>query len=341
MNKTEKMIDNIRSISSRLLITEAVQRGISAKHLNPYKGGPSFLELEYKGHREFMCGQSSSLTNYAGFFIQKDKALTKEYLKRAGINVSPGAVFRKDEIDKALEFAKKIGYPVVVKPHDGGHGRDVIVGIKNKRELELKLATFFKKEEIVLLERMFSGTEYRIVATRTKFLAVANRVPANITGDGKSTIKELIQVKNSDPRRGDLKRTFLKEIHIDKEVRRTLEMKRLSLNSIPKAGRVIYLRNNSNLSTGGDSFDDTDKLHPEFKKIAVRAVRAIPGLAYGGVDLMTNKDISKKPTKGSYIIMEINASPGISMHHGPYEGKKRDVASGIIDIIFPETKKKK
>ena len=102
----------------------------------------------------------------------------------------------------------------------------------------------------------------------------------------------------------------------------------------------IYLRNESSVSTGGDSIDVTDLVHPDLKKIAIKAVRAIPGLAYAGVDLMTNKDISKKPTKNSYIVLEINSSPGIDIHHFPFKGKSRDVAKGIIDILFPETKGK-
>lgn len=102
----------------------------------------------------------------------------------------------------------------------------------------------------------------------------------------------------------------------------------------------IYLRKNSNLSTGGDSIDLTDETHPELKKIAVKAINAIPGLAYGGVDLMSSRDISKKPTKNSYIILEINSSPGISMHYDPIKGKTRDVAKDVIDLLFPETKDK-
>ncbi len=113
----------------------------------------------------------------------------------------------------------------------------------------------------------------------------------------------------------------------------------LKLSDVVPIGKNIYLRKNSNLSTGGDSIDFTDDVHRDFQKIVIKAVRAIPGLAYGGVDLMSNRDISEKPTKGSYIIVEINSSPGISLHYDPIKGKTRKVAKEAIDMLYPETKK--
>ncbi|MCK4525719.1 MAG: cyanophycin synthetase, partial [Candidatus Andersenbacteria bacterium] len=251
-----------------------------------------------------------------------------------------GKLFFKDDIRKISKFTDKIKYPIVVKPYDGTHGNLVFIGIRNKEDCEKAVKKILKENEYVLIEKMFIGTEYRIFATRNKFIAATNRVPANIIGDGIHTVRDLVNIKNSDPRRGDDYDKALIKIKIDKNLLNNLKKQKLKLSSIIKNKKIVYLRNTSNLSTGGDSVDVTDQIHPDIKKIAVKAVRAIPGLAYAGVDFMTNKDISKKPTKNSYIIIEINSSPMISMHHSPYQGKSRNVAKEIIDILFPETKRK-
>jgi len=176
------------------------------------------------------------------------------------------------------------------------------------------------------------------LATKRKVIGVINREPANVTGDGTHGIGELVEMKNRDPKRGDEHDSFLTKIKIDGTVIKKLSEQGLTPDSVPANGVKIYLRNNSNLSTGGDSVDYTDIIHPGYKKIAVRAVRAIPGLAYSGIDLMS-RDISEKPAPGSYIIIEMNSSPGLRSHHEPYSGKSRDAAKEIIDMLFPETKK--
>ena len=328
----------IKSTSSRLLIREAEERGISVEYLNSYREGPVFLELCYKDHDEFIFGQDSSASSHGSYLIQKDKALTSIFLKRAGISVAQGKVFKKEDCREIMGYCKEIGFPIVLKPWGGSHGRGVVIGIKNSRELAIEVERIFKIEKSIIAEKMFIGHEYRIIATRDKFLAAVNRIPANVEGDGISSIGKLIRIKNGDPRRGDSYGDPLLKIKIGKDVMLNLKQQKLSLNSIPEKGVRVLLLKNSNISTGGDSIDVTDKVHPDIQKIAIDAVRAIPGLGYGGVDFMTSRDISKKPSKNSYIIVEINSSPGFDIHHFPYEGESRDVASGIIDALFPETR---
>lgn len=339
MSKNNNILKNISSLSTALLVKEAMKRNVKVKHINNYQEGVVFLELSYKGHFEYIVGQSSSKTSYTAYYAQKNKALTKSLLSMAKINTAKGKLFFKDDIHKIPEFIDKIKYPIVAKPYNGIHGTMVFVGIDNKEDCKKAVKRILKENKYVLIEKMFVGTEYRIFVTRNKFIAATNRIPANVAGDGIHTIKELITIKNSDPRRGDDHQGALVKIKIDKDLLDILKKQKLKLSSIIKNKEIVYLRNNSNISTGGDSIDVTDQVHPDIKKIAIETVKAIPGLAYAGIDLMTNRDISKKPTKSSYIIIEINASAMISMHHFPYQGKPRDAAGGTIDVLFPETKK--
>lgn len=330
--------NTIRSLSPKLFAREALKRGIFARHINLHKTDAAFLELSYKNHREFIVGQRISKTSLAAYWILENKELTKYFLKKNKINVARGAAFRKEERPRIFNYCQKIGFPVVAKPIFGSHGKSVFVGIKNKKMLDAAMTDILKNNEHILIEKEFIGKEYRFTAARKKVLAVMYREPANIVGDGVHTIKELVKIKNKDPRRGEKYEKVLCKIKIDKIVKHNLAEQNLKFNSVLSKGQKIYLRKNSNLSTGGDSIDLMDAAHPELKKIAVKAINAIPGLAYGGVDLMSSRDISKKPSKNSYVILEVNSSPGISMHYNPIEGETRDVAKDVIDLLFPETK---
>lgn len=328
--------NSIKLLSSKLLAKEAVIRNITVQHLNPYQKGV-FLELNYKKHKEFIIDQRISKTSLSAYWILENKELTKHYLRRSKLSVAQGEVFQKKNKEEIFDYCKKIGFPVVAKPILGAHGRLVFIGIKNKKALKSAIGSIFRKEKYVLIEKEFIGKEYRFTATRKKVLAVMYREPANVVGDGVHTIGELIRIKNKDPRRGEEYEKVLCKIKIDKIVKRNLAEQNLKLNSVLSKGQKIYLRKNSNLSTGGDSIDLTDETHPELKKIAVKAINAIPGLAYGGVDLMSSRNISQKPANNSYVILEVNSSPGISMHYDPIEGETRDVAKDVIDLLFPET----
>ncbi len=329
--------EQFKHLSTYLIANEAISRGIDVKKM--VSEGPlanqSLLELNFNGHTEYVAGQRTSKTDVIAFWLQKNKYNAKLFFKRAGLSVAAGEVFSASDTKAIGEYAEKINYPVVVKKINGTHGDDVYVNISNKTELEAAVAKF---SDNVFIEEMFDGIEFRIFATREKFVAATRRVPANVIGDGVKTIEELVEEKNSDPRRSDGYTTGLKTIKLDSVVEAFLKKEGMDRKSIPAKGRQIFLRENSNLSTGGDSIDVTDLVHDDIKKIAVDAVRSIPGLAYAGVDFLTKTDISIAPSKDSYIIIEVNDSPMISMHHYPYEGIPRDAAGAIVDLMFPETK---
>ena len=339
MNKNNNILKKIRSSSTVLIAKEAMRRNIKVEHINNYQNNMSFLELSYKKHFEYIIGQSSSQTSDPACYAVKNKALAKSLLSRAKINVAKGKLFHKKNIDEIYKFIKEIGYPIVIKPIDSAHGNLVFIGLNNKKDCDRVINKIFQKKDFILVEKEFEGKEFRFIATTRKVFAVAYREPANIVGDGTHNIKELVKIKNSNSIRGEDCSSPLVKIKLDNITKRNLIEQNIKLDYILNKQEKIYLRKESNISTGGDSIDVTDLVHPELKKIAVEAVKAIPGLAYAGVDLMTNKDISKKPTKNSCIIIELNSSPGIDIHHFPYQGKPRNVAKGIIDILFPETKK--
>jgi len=327
--------------SSYLIGKAAEDRGIEVKKI--FKQGElskdDALQLDYKGHQEFVIYQVTSKNSNIAQRIQKNKALSKYVLRKAGIKVAKGSIFDHTEKDQIIKYCKEIKYPVVLKPLAGKHGTKVFIGINSDQKLEQALQQYGGKYRTVMVEKEFSGKEYRIFATNEKFVAATYRVPANVQGDGIHTIKELIQFKNKDPRRGSGHKKSLVKIRVDKQLVNFLDSQKKKLTTVLKKDEIIYLRKTSNLSTGGDSYDVTDIVHPEVKKLAVKIVQSVPGLAYSGIDYMT-KDISTAPTDRNYIIVELNGSPMISMHHIPYSGKERNVAGAIIDQLFPETVKK-
>ena len=337
--KNTKIPKSINMISSRILAKEAVKRGIKINHINNYQKEMAFLELSYKNHFEYILGSNISKTTVCATYAVENKSITKSLLTRAKISVAKGKLFNKKNINEVYEFIDRIKYPIVIKPFDGAHGDLVFIGIKNRIDFDEKVKKIFQNHNYVLVEKEFKGKEFRFIAGRNKIFAVAHREPANVVGDGTHTIRELIKIKNQDPRRGEGHIYPLTKIKIDNSIKQYLREQKREMENILPSGKKIYLRKNSNLSTGGDSIDVTDQVHPELKKIAVKTIRAIPGFAYGGIDIMSNKDISKKPTKNSYIIIELNPSPGLRMHHFPAIGKSRNVAKEIIDILFPETKR--
>jgi len=320
------------NIATRLFLNECRKRGIKTRPLCEDK----IFELIYQEHYEYLYAQFFSITPATARQICARKELTKAFLAKAGISVAKGDYFSIDQPDEALNFANN-RYPLVLKPSPGGHGEGVFANISDESFLEDAWSILSESGvKTVLLEEFFHGKEYRILATKKKVLGVVRRVPANVVGDGLSTISNLIKSKNSDPRRSDDTGDPVVKIFVDNTILSTLKEKKLALSSIPAEGERVFLRENSNISTGGESVDYTDKIDPSVKKIALKVINAIPGLPYAGIDFMT-KDITKKQKADDYIIVEVNSSPGIDLHHFPYKGKKRNVASQLLNLVFPET----
>lgn len=327
------------SNSSRLVIVEAEKHGVKWKIIP----GTQIVTLTYKGIERSYYHQLPSSTTAIAKYACNNKKITSNLLQQAGITVPRGFRIRResdgDFLDTVFEYLKK---PLVVKPSNGSWGDEVSVNITTKKKyleaIELAFSNSNKKHAGVIIEEMFAGNEYRILLSREKVIGILNRIPANVVGDGESSIKRLIATRNKEDIRGTKgsDKSHLK-ICIDKSLHDYLTEQGLNISTVPKKGKQIFVRKVSNVSQGGEAIDCTDIAHPSVIKIALKAIRTIPGLSFAGIDFMT-KDISKKQTKNSYVIIEINDTPGFDIHDYPYKGKNRHAAREFLYLIFPELK---
>lgn len=319
-----------------ILIEEAERRGISVELTIPKR----ICRFTYKKHQEFIGTYIKSQTTSLAKAICQKKDVTKIFLKEADLSMAVGEVFNKNQFRDAFKYFVSHN-PLVVKPSSAEGGNNVFTGVTKSTTFKKAWKSISLNSQKIILEQMFTGSEYRILATKGKVLAATLRIPAFVEGHLNNTIFELIQIKNCEERSVDIFRKKYnlppgQKIKIDSEVKRYLKKNKLSLTSRPKDGEMVYLRENSNISTGGTSVDCTDIVHPSIKRIALAAINSIPGLPYGGVDIMV-EDISKEAIPGKYAILEVNENPGLSIHHFPHVGQPRNVAKEIIDLAFPET----
>ncbi|HKK62026.1 MAG TPA: hypothetical protein VJ951_05670 [Bacteroidales bacterium] len=272
-------------------------------------------------------GTISDANSLIAFWISNDKWMTRQFLQRKGIHHAKGVLLTGDYQPAILD---SVGLPAVVKPADTDHGIAVSTNIQSRKELNAAIQNAFKFSEKVIVEEFFPGQEYRFLVIDFEVRAIACREPANVTGDGIATVRQLIDQKNEG--RGNDYRHPLLKINVDEEVKRHLKASSLSLESILKKGEKLYLRKNSNLSTGGDSIDVTDDIPDYYKEVAVQAARSA-GLKIAGIDIIIN-DLAKTPTPESYIVVELNAPAMLSMHDYPYIGKNRHVERYVLDSIL-------
>ena len=263
--------------------------------------------------------------------IACDKLLSKNILMDQCIPVAEG--YKVNNYIDLLFKAERIGYPVVLKPRFGNQGKGVVVNIKNQKELVNAYRTINKKFQNIMIEKYIHGKDYRVCVIGGKVVAVAQRIPPYIIGNGKNTIYELIKELNRDERRGDGHEKPLTKVKIDKELKNNINKEGYTLGDILPKGQKLELRHNANLSTGGVAIDCTDLICNETKEICERVAKAI-GIDICGIDICC-KDISK-PLNDNEGIMEVNAAPGIRMHQYPYKGKSRNVAKAIVDMMFKE-----
>lgn len=264
--------------------------------------------------------------------IGSDKALTKKWLLKAGISVPNGSLLTKEDMyEDIISYSRQLTYPLVLKPTTGNQGNGVIANIENEGALRDAIS-YLRTErgfENLILERHISGQEYRFFVIENNVIAVLNRIPANVIGDGVHTISQLIDLKNKKRKRNP--RLYSCLIKKDYEIKRLIDKGIFTLDSIPKKGEQIFLSEKSNISTGGDSVDVTDEMPNEIKQIAINALKAVPGLPHGGLDMIVNL---KEKTA---TVLEINPIPQIGSLVFPMEGKARDIPSALIDYYFPET----
>lgn len=276
-------------------------------------------------------------------YLTGNKRNMRNLLSKRGLVVPKGyAIKRTDKEPYWIEVFEALKKPLVVKPNKGSQGKGITVGIESLFEYRMAVKKSFeharKKNAWVIVEEEQVGfDEYRVLVTNEQVIGVIQRVPANVVGDGTSSIKQLIRVKNSDPRRGEaIDHPPLFRIKFDSEMKEFLSKRGLTGRSVPQKNQRVYLRGVSNISMGGDSLDFTDKAHPSVEEICLKAINAIPGLSLGGVDFMTT-DITAKQDETTYSILEVNNSPGIDIHDFPFEGKNRRAGQAFLRELFADS----
>ncbi|MCO5388039.1 MAG: cyanophycin synthetase [Desulfosporosinus sp.] len=324
-----KLIEILRDeqlgLSTIAICDEAKKRGIPILRI----GKESIFQLGYGKHSKTIQATLGSDTREIAVGIAQDKLLTKELLDLHCIPVARG--MKVGSKIKAILGAEDIGYPVVLKPQFGNQGKGVIANIKDQIELSDAYDHLIKDYSDIMIEKHLTGSDYRVCIVYGDVVAVSERIPPFITGDGISSIENLILQTNGDIRRGEGHEKELTKIKIDETLIAYLRQKNYSLKSILPQDETLNLKDNANLSTGGFSIDYTESICRENIEYCKRSASAI-GLDICGIDLLC-QDISKPLNEGGAII-EINAAPGIRMHHNPYSGTKRNVAGHIVDKLF-------
>lgn len=322
-------------LSTQIFMFNAIQKGVQVKVLDE---SDQFLRLQFQDHVEYVKNANmTSKDSYIVPLIMENKTVTKKVLKEAGFRVPGGAEFSSmEEAVKAYpRFAEQA---FVIKPKSTNYGLGITI-FKEGASLEdyqAGLAIAFREDSSVLVEEFMPGTEYRFFVIDGEVQAIMLRVPANVIGDSIRTVKELVEEKNSDPLRGTNHRAPLELIQLGELEQLMLKEQGLTIESVPQANQIVYLRENSNISTGGDSIDMTDEFSEAYKKIAVSAVEAL-GAKISGIDLIIpDKEIDPTTDKKAYGIIEANFNPAMHMHVYPFAGKGRRLTMNVLKLLYPE-----
>lgn len=313
--------------SAMELVRAAQARDIPVYRLND----ASLIQVGQGKYQQRIEAALTSKTSHIAVEIASDKNLANSLLADLGLPVPRQRVVYT--VDEAISAAERIGYPVVIKPLDGNHGRGVTVGITSEEGVTAGFETAEAEGRTVLVETMLCGDDHRLLVVNGQLVAAARRVPGHVKGDGRHTVAELVEIVNQDPRRGVGHENVLTRLEIDEQANALLEEKGYTAQTVPADGEEVYLRKTANISTGGTAVDVTDTIHPDNKLMAERAIQAI-GLDVGAVDFLTT-DITKSYRETGGGICEINAGPGLRMHIAPSEGTPRDVGGAIMDMLFP------
>ena len=313
--------------STGSIVQEAAARGIPWIRLNRH----SLVMLGYGKNQKRIQATVTSNTGSIAVEIACDKEETKNLLEAANISVPKGRIiYDEEDLDRAID---SIGYPMVIKPVNGNHGRGATINIRSREEAIEALAAAKKISRAVICEKFITGFDHRVLVIDYKFVDAAKRTPALVIGDGKSRIMALIDAVNKDPRRGYGHEKVLTSIKVDDNTKQILKERDLTLDSILPKDEILFLKSTANISTGGTATDVTDQVHPHNVFMAERIARII-GLDVCGIDIMTD-DISLPISETGGAILEVNAAPGFRMHLAPTEGLPRNVAEPVIDMLFP------
>jgi cyanophycin synthetase len=314
--------------STGSLVKAAEERDIPWLRLN----AQSLVQLGYGKYQRRIQATITSETRHIAVELSCDKEMAHRIFEDLGLPVPKQRTASSER--EAQRMADRIGYPVVVKPFDGNHGRGVSINLKNADEVGAAYRTAAEHSRTVVVENFIKGLDHRMLIVNGELVAAAKRVPGHVIGDGKSDLKQLVDQVNADPRRGLGHEKSLTRIEIDAQAERLMAKSGYTLETVLPEDEIFYLRETANLSTGGTAVDVTDIVHPDTKTMAIRAAKAI-GLDVCGVDFLC-EDISQSYRTHGGGICEINAAPGFRMHVSPSEGQGRDVGGAVMDMLFPK-----
>ncbi len=314
--------------STMSLVKAAEERNIPWLRLNEQ----SLVQLGHGKYQQRIQATVTGKTSHIAVELASDKEETNKILGSLGLPVPRQELVQSE--GAARRAARKIGFPVVTKPYNGNHGRGISIKLGSDEEV---VEGFLKAQAIsrsVIVETYLEGDDHRLLVVNGELVAATRRTPGHVIGDGTHTIRELVEIVNQDPRRGVGHEKVLTRIELDAQAEMMMARVEVTADTVPEAGRAIYLRSTANLSTGGTATDVTDIIHPDNREMAVRAIKAI-GLDVGGVDFLSTNIAESYKTIGGGIC-EVNAAPGFRMHVAPSEGKPRDAAGPVIDMLFPQ-----
>jgi len=315
-------------LSTQILMKEAIKKGISVEVIDRYE---NFIALKYEGKTEYVKqATKTSKDNYVTVLIMENKSVTKKVLKNNNVRVPEGFEFHS--MDEAMNNLNKlINKPIVIKPKSTNYGIGISIFSEgtNKENIMEALKIAFSNDNTVLVEKFIKGKEFRFLIIDDEVAGILYRVPANIRGDGVRNITELVNEKNKDSLRGYKYRTPLEKIKLGEIEKNYLNTQNKDFNYVPNKDEIIYLRENSNISTGGDSIDFTDDILDKYKKIAIEAAKKV-GAKICGVDMII-EDYENE--NSSYGIIELNFNPAIHIHCYPYIGKERNIGEKILKLL--------
>jgi cyanophycin synthetase len=314
--------------STAAIVRAARRRGIPVRRLND----ANLVQFGHGARARRICTAETDRTGVLAEAVAQDKELTRALLRTVGVPVPEGRPVT--DADDAWAAALDLGLPVVVKPRDGNQGRGVATDLTTREGVVRAYVAARAESEQVVVERFIPGADHRLLVIGGQVAAAALREPAQVVGDGRSTIARLVEKANRDPRRSDGHATALSFIKLDPVALGVLAEQGFTPESTPAAGARVLIRRNGNLSTGGTASDVTDRVHPEVAARAVEAARAV-GLDVAGVDVVCT-DISRPLEEVGGAVVEVNAGPGLRMHLEPTAGKPREVGEALVALLFPE-----
>jgi cyanophycin synthetase len=316
--------------STGSIVEEAIARDIPWIRLN----NQSLVQLGYGKNQVRFRATMTEKTSCIAVDIASNKEETKRLLQEQAIPVAKGITISSTEgVDEAI---RRVGFPLVFKPLDGNHGRGISINIKNREDAVEAYEFAAKISRKVIVERYVTGYDFRVLVIDNKMVAAALRDPAHVKGDGTSTVQQLIDIENTDPRRGYGHENVLTLITVDRDTLDLLEKKGYTLDTVPAVGEKVFVKSTANLSTGGTSVDVTDHVHPQNIFICERISKII-GLDICGIDIMA-ENLTEPLTENGGVVLEVNAAPGFRMHIAPSEGLPRNVAGHVIDMLYPQGK---